>query len=52
MLHVLYGSVAMREECGVLVFKTRVPREIFGPKREEVISDWRKVHYEELYLLC
>jgi hypothetical protein len=26
---------------------------IFGPKRDEVTGDWRKIHYEELnYLYC
>jgi hypothetical protein len=26
-----------------------VPRRIFGPKRDEVTGDLRKLHYEELY---
>jgi len=30
------------------VFENRLLRRIFGPKREEVIGDWRKLHYEEL----
>jgi hypothetical protein len=35
------------------VLKNRVPRKIFGPKREEVTGDWRKVHHEELHdLYC
>jgi hypothetical protein len=25
-----------------------VLRKIFGPKRDEVMGDWRKLHYEEL----
>jgi len=29
------------------VFENRVPREILGPKRNEVTGEWRKVHYEE-----
>jgi hypothetical protein len=29
-------------------FDNRVLRKIFGPKREEVIGDWRKLHNEEL----
>jgi cytoplasmic iron level regulating protein YaaA (DUF328/UPF0246 family) len=30
------------------VFENRVLRRIFGPKRDEVIGDWRKLHKEEL----
>ena len=29
------------------MFENRVPREILGPKRNEVTGEWRKVHYEE-----
>jgi hypothetical protein len=25
-----------------------VLREIFGPKRDEVTGEWRRLHYEEL----
>jgi hypothetical protein len=32
------------------VFETRVLR-IFGPKRDEVMADWRKLHSEELHNL-
>jgi hypothetical protein len=32
------------------VFENRVLR-IFGPKRDEVMGDWRKVHNEELHNL-
>jgi hypothetical protein len=38
----------LREECGLRVFKNRLLRRIFGPKREEVIGEWRKLHNEEL----
>ena len=31
------------------MFENRVLRRIFGPKREEVIGEWRKLHNEELY---
>jgi hypothetical protein len=34
------------------VFEIRVPRRIFGPKRDEVTRDWRKLHNEELHNLC
>jgi hypothetical protein len=30
------------------VFENRVPGIIFGPKRDEVIGEWRKLHKEEL----
>jgi len=30
------------------VFENRVLRRIFGPKRDEVIREWRKLHSEEL----
>jgi hypothetical protein len=30
------------------VFEIRVPRRIFGPKRDEVTGAWRKLHNEEL----
>jgi len=30
------------------VFKKRVLRRIFGPKRNEVTGEWRKLHNEEL----
>jgi hypothetical protein len=31
------------------VFENRVLRRIFGPKRDEVKGEWRKLHNEELY---
>jgi hypothetical protein len=35
------------------MFENRVLRRIFGPKRDEVTGDWRKVHNEELqYMYC
>jgi hypothetical protein len=30
------------------VFENRVLRRIFGPKRDEVKGEWRKLHNEEL----
>jgi hypothetical protein len=35
-------------ECTLRVFENRVLRRIFGPKRDEVTGDWRKLHNEEL----
>jgi hypothetical protein len=31
------------------VFENKVLRIIFGPKRDEVTGDWRKLHNEELH---
>jgi hypothetical protein len=39
--------LTLREEHRVRVFKNRVLRRIFGPKREEDGS-WRKLHNDEL----
>jgi hypothetical protein len=33
------------------VFENRVLRRIFGPKRDDVMGDWRKLHNEELHNL-
>jgi hypothetical protein len=30
------------------MFENRVLRRIFGPKRDEVMGEWRKLHNEEL----
>ena len=38
----------MREEHRLRVFENRVLRRIFGPKRERVTGEWRKLHNEEL----
>jgi hypothetical protein len=39
----------LKEECRLRIFENRVLRRIFGPKRDEVTGEWRRVHYEELY---
>jgi hypothetical protein len=31
------------------VFKNRVLRKIFGPKRDVVMEEWRRIHNEELH---
>ena len=38
----------MREEHRLRVFENRVLRRIFGPKRDGVIGEWRKLHNVEL----
>jgi hypothetical protein len=52
---VLYGcetwSLTLREEHRLRVFENRVLRRIFGPKRDEVTGEWRKLHSEELHIL-
>jgi hypothetical protein len=35
----------------VRVFENRVLRRMFGPKRDEVMGEWRKLHNEELHIL-
>ena len=49
---VLYGcetwSLTLREESRLRVFENRVFRKVFGPKRDEVTGEWRKLHNEEL----
>ena len=51
---VLYGcetwSLILREERRLSVFENRVLRRIFGPKRDEVTWEWKKLHNEELNL--
>jgi hypothetical protein len=38
----------LREECELKVFENRVLRRIFGPRRDEVTGEWRKLHNDEL----
>jgi hypothetical protein len=38
----------LRDECRLRVFKNRVLWRVFGPRRDEVTGEWRKVHNEEL----
>jgi len=33
----------LREERRLRVFRNRVLREIFGPKRDEVVEEWRNI---------
>jgi hypothetical protein len=37
------------EEHGLKVVENRVLRGIFGPKKDEVTGEWRKLHNEELH---
>jgi hypothetical protein len=53
MLFKSFGSwpLTLREEHRLRVFENRLLRRIFGPKRDEVTGDWRKLHNEELHYL-
>jgi hypothetical protein len=43
-------SLTLREELRLRVFENRVLR-IFGPKRDEVTGEWRKLHNKEFHNL-
>jgi len=49
---VLYGceawSLTLREERKRRLFENMVLRRIFGPRRDEVTGEWRRLHNEEL----
>jgi hypothetical protein len=49
---ILYGcetwSLTLRQEHRLRVFENKVLRRIFGPKRDEVTGEWRKLHNEQL----
>jgi hypothetical protein len=38
----------LREEPRLRVFENRLLKRIFGPKRDDVTGQWRKLHNEEL----
>jgi hypothetical protein len=40
----------LREGRRLRVFENRVLRRIFGPKRDRVTGEWRKLHNKELNL--
>jgi hypothetical protein len=52
----LYGyeiwSHTLRKEYRLKAFGNRVLRGIFGPKRDKVKGEWRKLHSGELHNLC
>ena len=43
--------LTLRDESRLRVFENRILRKIFGPKRDEVTGEWRKLHNEELNVL-
>ena len=40
--------MTLREERKLRVFENMVLRRIFGPRRDEVTGEWRRLHNEEL----
>jgi hypothetical protein len=40
-----------KEKCRLRVFDNMVLIRIFGPKRDEVTGEWRRLHNKELYAL-
>jgi hypothetical protein len=52
---ILYGyetwSLTLRKEHRLRPFENRVIRKKFGPKRDEVTGEWRKLHNKELHIL-
>jgi hypothetical protein len=55
LLGVLYGcetwSLTLKEEGRLRVFENRVLKRIFGPRRDKVTGEWRRLHNQELYAL-
>jgi len=41
-------SLTLREKRKLRVFENIVLRRIFGPRRDEVTGEWRRMHNEEL----
>jgi hypothetical protein len=41
-------SLTLREDQRLRVFKNRVLRRVFGPKKDEATGEWRRLHNEEL----
>jgi hypothetical protein len=48
----LYGcetwSVTLREEHRLRVLENKLLKRIFGPERDEIAGEWRRIHNEEL----
>jgi hypothetical protein len=43
---IIVDGCILREESWLRILENRVLRKIFGPKREEVTREWRKLHNE------
>ena len=50
---ILYGcetwTLTLREDQRLQVFENKFLREIFGPKRDDQTSEWRRLHNSELH---
>jgi hypothetical protein len=44
-------SLTLKEKCRLMVLENRVLKRIFGPRRDEVTGEWRRLHNKELYAL-
>jgi hypothetical protein len=44
-------SFTLKKENRLRVFEKRVQRRVFGPRRDDVTAEWRKMHNEELHHL-
>jgi hypothetical protein len=55
LLVVLYGcetwSLTIGEESRLRFFENRELRKIFGPNKDEITEEWRRLHNKELYAL-
>jgi hypothetical protein len=51
----IYGcetwSLTLREESRLRVFENMVLRRVFGPKRDEVKGEWRRLHNDQFNYL-
>ena len=51
----MYGretwSLTLRKEHRLRVFEDGLVRRVFGPERDEVTGEWKKLHNEEL-MIC
>ena len=49
---IVYGceswSTTLANEHKLRVFENKVLRKIYGPKRDEITGEWRRLHNEEL----
>jgi len=43
-----YITCLYKGKVKVTLFENRVLRKVFGPKRDKVTGEWRKLHNEEL----
>ena len=44
------GFFTLKEECRLMIFESRILRQIFGPKRDEN-GEWKRLHNEEFHTL-